>query len=701
MALATLSVDLVAHLAKFEGDMGKAARATEKASQQIVASLGVVKVFMGGLAAGISVTAIVDMSKAVINGVDALNDLKDATGSSIENISALEDVAARTGTSFDTVQSSLIKFNSALNAAKPGSEQEAAFKALNLSVKELKELDPAEALLKTATALSGFADDGNKARLTQELFGKSLKEVAPFLNDLAEAGQLNATVTTEQAKQAEFFNKQLFELQKNSLDVARAIVGDVVPALNKLAIELVAIKKTSTGFWDGFFTQASQNPWKSASENAAKYRDELKDLEVDRDRFVRGGNDTTSIDTAIATMKRRLAYFREVELQTTEFSPGDQSSAEEARLGLRKGSVGDVVVAPKAKADKQQAEQLTRDQQALAHYVKTLDGALTTTQKLTEEQKALDFLKGLGTTGEIPQVRELVLAIAQKTDALQAEAEAYKAIDAARRTSDQYIAGLEKETAAMEETNKKMAEHVQEIGKTTVELGALTLARMDTAIAAAEQARAQLNLQNSSEAEIAAMERKIELLKEQRNITSQGQVAQASSDSRAEQAKASTDFANTLQTDLKGAFSAAFRDTSGEPLQAFGDAIANVLYSRAATALTETLVTSLLGASGGSGAGGGSLLASLFSFDGGGFTGAGSRSGGLDGKGGFMAMLHPQETVVDHTRGQSAGQAVTVVQNFTIGDVASIGMLRAAVAGSERRIAAAMGRSMSYGGALA
>ncbi len=41
-------------------------------------------------------------------------------------------------------------------------------------------------------------------------------------------------------------------------------------------------------------------------------------------------------------------------------------------------------------------------------------------------------------------------------------------------------------------------------------------------------------------------------------------------------------------------------------------------------------------------------------FDGGGFTGSGSRSGGIDGKGGFMAMLHPNETVLDHTRGQAA-----------------------------------------------
>lgn len=49
-----------------------------------------------------------------------------------------------------------------------------------------------------------------------------------------------------------------------------------------------------------------------------------------------------------------------------------------------------------------------------------------------------------------------------------------------------------------------------------------------------------------------------------------------------------------------------------------------------------------------------SFVSSIFSFDGGGYTGSGSRSGGLDGKGGFQAMLHPQETVIDHTKGQRA-----------------------------------------------
>jgi len=42
------------------------------------------------------------------------------------------------------------------------------------------------------------------------------------------------------------------------------------------------------------------------------------------------------------------------------------------------------------------------------------------------------------------------------------------------------------------------------------------------------------------------------------------------------------------------------------------------------------------------------------SFAGGGFTGNGPRSGGLDGQGGFLSLLHPQETVIDHTKSRDA-----------------------------------------------
>jgi len=74
----------------------------------------------------------------------------------------------------------------------------------------------------------------------------------------------------------------------------------------------------------------------------------------------------------------------------------------------------------------------------------------------------------------------------------------------------------------------------------------------------------------------------------------------------------------------------------------------------------------------GGGVSGGSLgkmlMPGLFSYAGGGSTGNGPRSGGLDGQGGFLAMMHPRETVTDHTRpGNGAGANITINQTFTGG----------------------------------
>tara|TARA_R100000781_G_scaffold96972_2_gene60890 strand:+ start:912 stop:2612 length:1701 start_codon:yes stop_codon:yes gene_type:complete len=65
----------------------------------------------------------------------------------------------------------------------------------------------------------------------------------------------------------------------------------------------------------------------------------------------------------------------------------------------------------------------------------------------------------------------------------------------------------------------------------------------------------------------------------------------------------------------------------------------------------------------------------LFDGEGGGYTGMGVRAGGIDGKGGFPAILHPNETVIDHTKGQ--GMGATVNFNITTVDAAGFDELLA------------------------
>lgn len=91
-----------------------------------------------------------------------------------------------------------------------------------------------------------------------------------------------------------------------------------------------------------------------------------------------------------------------------------------------------------------------------------------------------------------------------------------------------------------------------------------------------------------------------------------------------------------------------------------------------------------------------SWLKSHPSFDGGGPTGNGMRMGGVDGKGGFMAILHPQETVIDHTK-PSANQA-GVVNNyaFSFPNITNASEARQATAVAARNFNAVSQRAARY-----
>lgn len=367
---------------------------------------------LGTLGVSITAGALVSFVRGTINGIDALNDLKDATGSSIENLSALEDVAARTGTSFEAVGTSLVKFNAALNEAKPGSAAARAFEALGLSVKDLKAQDPAEALRRTAVALAGFADDGNKARLVQELFGKSLREVAPFLNDLANQGSLVAKVTAEQAAEAERFNQQLAALAKNSVDAARALTTDLLPAINRVLSNY--IKLSNRGLLGELAKDAAKDlvGLGRLSDNAlsdlTRLSQELLTLrgQRDRDRFKgKPGLENQALVDEIAQTEK-LIQITKIRLGLTDGSAGGGRGFVNpaAAVGKGKPTLSDISV---DKAKKVEIEDTTR---AVYNYIQSLDKELEKELDLDEVQRARRQLERLGPVSLESSGRVLVLA---------------------------------------------------------------------------------------------------------------------------------------------------------------------------------------------------------------------------------------------------------------------------------------------------
>ncbi len=143
-------------------------------------------------------------------------------------------------------------------------------------------------------------------------------------------------------------------------------------------------------------------------------------------------------------------------------------------------------------------------------------------------------------------------------------------------------------------------------------------------------------------------------------------------------------FADTIDGQLTKAFTDFFDITSKQ----FGDfkdlatsvarAVINELIQ---VYLVQNLVGMVKGAIGDFGSlfngDFGNAVDGMSDFDGGGYTGQGIRAGGMDGKGGFMAMVHPNETVIDHTKGQGMQAAPTVNFNISTVDAAGFDQLLA------------------------
>lgn len=181
----------------------------------------------------------------------------------------------------------------------------------------------------------------------------------------------------------------------------------------------------------------------------------------------------------------------------------------------------------------------------------------------------------------------------------------------------------------------------------------------------------QIDLIGKSNEEVATAKARWELLDEAKkrgvpvNATLNGQIeAQAANVGRLtgelERAEIAQDQFEDAIDGIAGAMADALFE--GESLR---EGLAQVFKGIAADILKAGIRNALMSQFGGMGGGGGflgNLFGGLFgggakapSFAGGGFTGYGSRSGGLDGRGGFPAILHPRETVIDHARGQRSG----------------------------------------------
>lgn len=244
--LASLVVSLEANVARFESDLNKAEFMAKKAMETIgnvsETAMKAVKGAVVGMAAAYTFDAFAEGIRGAIESASELDKMAKKTGASVEALSGLKSAAKLSGTSLDDLGVGLQKLSKSMYEAAGGSQKQVdQFKALGISVTDSsgKLRDSGEVMLDVAKKLASM-DSGTQAVATaQMLLGKRGAELMPFMQDLADIGELNAKVTSDMAAEAEAYEKDLIRLEGRKKSLYNTIAAGVLPVMRDFADALL------------------------------------------------------------------------------------------------------------------------------------------------------------------------------------------------------------------------------------------------------------------------------------------------------------------------------------------------------------------------------------------------------------------------------------------------------------------------------
>jgi hypothetical protein len=274
MSLGTLVVELTANVAKFQSDLGRAEQIAQNTARKIDAQFGIVKnalaTFSVGLASFASFDALAKKIDGVIASAAGLQQLSERTGATVENLSALASVAKLSGTDTEQLAGGLQKLSRAmLDAQQGGTKTSAAFSAVGISTKDLASQRPDEVFIRLATELAKYQDGAGKTALAQELLGKSGANLLPVMKDLAEVGDLQVKVTSEQAQMADEYEKNLVRLKASTDAIFKKIGLELVPVLNAFTKAILESQNANDGLKASVDSLAKDGSIRDWAERAA------------------------------------------------------------------------------------------------------------------------------------------------------------------------------------------------------------------------------------------------------------------------------------------------------------------------------------------------------------------------------------------------------------------------------------------------
>ena len=236
--LASLVVSLEANVARFESDLNKAEFMAKKAMDTIgnvsETAMKTVKGAVMAMAAAYTFDAFADGIKGAIASAGELDQMAKKTGATVEALSGLKSAAKLSGTSLEEVGGGLQKLSKAMFEAAGGSQKQSdLFKSLGVEVTDSsgKLRDSGEVMLDLAKKLDSMDSSTQAVATAQMLLGKRGAQLLPFMQDLADIGELNAKVTSEMAAEADLYEKNLVRLEGRKKSLYNTIASALLPVM--------------------------------------------------------------------------------------------------------------------------------------------------------------------------------------------------------------------------------------------------------------------------------------------------------------------------------------------------------------------------------------------------------------------------------------------------------------------------------------
>ncbi|MEO5331315.1 MAG: hypothetical protein H7839_04775 [Magnetococcus sp. YQC-5] len=236
--LGSLVVNLEANIAKFESGMKQAEQITSKVMggiQSVTANaISIAEKAAIGFAAAWSMDKFLSGIVGAQKSAAALYDLSIKSGATVDALSGMGAMAKQSGTDMDSVAMALGKLSRAmLDASQGGAKNEDLFRRFGVAVTDgsLKLRDSGDVMMDLAKKFNMLESGTLKVAYAQEFLGKSGAQMLPFMKKLADAGEHNVKLTSQQAFEANKLELAQAKLEARNGALAKVISTAITPTM--------------------------------------------------------------------------------------------------------------------------------------------------------------------------------------------------------------------------------------------------------------------------------------------------------------------------------------------------------------------------------------------------------------------------------------------------------------------------------------